>query len=56
MKWVENTLYGCAINFKKIRYCKGLEYFCLGIILGYPELNLQRYSQIFNHFLRNKQF
>lgn len=44
------------IDFKQIRYCKGLEYLCIGVIFSYPCIDIAKYSQLFYHFLRENQF
>ena len=51
MQWMERMLQRCAIDFQQIRYCKGLQYICIGIIFSYPEVNIAKYSQVFYHIL-----
>jgi hypothetical protein len=49
---MKRILERCALDFKQIRYCKGLEYLCLGVVLSYPEINTVKYTQLFYHFMR----
>jgi hypothetical protein len=36
MQWIYDTLIRYAIEDQEVRYCKGLEYICLGIVVSYP--------------------
>jgi hypothetical protein len=56
MQWIYDTLIRYAIEDQEVRYCKGLEYICLGIVVSYPEFDLPKYSQIFQHFMHVNGF
>jgi hypothetical protein len=51
MQWIYDSLMRYAIEDQQVRYCKGLEYVCLGIVVAYPEFDLPKYSQLLHHFL-----
>lgn len=56
MQWIYDSLMRLAIEDRQVRYCKGLQYICLGVVIAYPEFNLAKYSQLFRHFLSIKGF
>ena len=51
IQWIYDSLIRCAIEDQQVRYCKGLEYICLGIVVAYPKFDVAKYSQLLNHFL-----
>lgn len=56
MQWIYDSLMRYAIEDQQVRYCKGLEYICLGIVVAYPFLDLPKYSQLLHHFLHHNSF
>jgi hypothetical protein len=56
MQWVYDSLMRYAIEDQQVRYCKGLEYVCLGIVVAYPRFDLPKYSQLLHHFLQGHSF
>lgn len=56
MQWVYDALMRYALEDQQVRYCKGLEYICLGIVLAFPRVDLAKYSQLLHHFLIRHAF
>lgn len=56
MQWIYDSLIRYAIEDQQVRYCKGLEYVCLGIVVAYPKFEVAKYSQLLNHFLNVNGF
>ena len=56
MQWIYDTLMRFAVHDQQIRYCKGIQYVCLGIIVAYPQFNLNKYTQLFYHFMNIHRF
>jgi hypothetical protein len=56
MQWIYDSLIRYAIEDQQVRYCKGLEYICLGVVIAYPLFDLAKYSQLLHHFLNVNGF
>jgi hypothetical protein len=56
MQWVYDSLMRYALDDPQVRYCKGLEYVCLGVVVAFPRFDPPKYSQLLYHFLQRNAF
>ena len=50
-EWMLTTLIEYALEDTQVKYCKGLQYICLGIAVSLPEFQPTKCKQIFRHYM-----
>lgn len=51
MQWMYDALISYALIDPQLRYTKGLEYICLGVVVSYPLFDPPKLTQLLHHFL-----